>query len=45
MNQLHPKVMVHGHNHEVYGKEDRDTLVDGTRIINAYEYYRFDVDL
>lgn len=43
MDVLHPKVLVHGHTHEIYRKEDRDIVVDGTRVINAYEYYRFDV--
>jgi Icc-related predicted phosphoesterase len=42
---LHPKVLVHGHNHEVYKKADREVVVGGTRVINAYEYYCFEVDL
>lgn len=42
---LHPKMLVHGHNHEVYSKKDRDIVVDGTRVINAFEYYRFETDI
>ncbi|MGQ9616270.1 MAG: metallophosphoesterase family protein [Spirochaetota bacterium] len=45
MEELRPKVLVHGHNHQVYRKEDRETIADGVRVINAYEYYSFDVDL
>ncbi len=45
MKILHPKVFIHGHNHEIYKKEDREVTVDGTRVINAYEYYSFEVDL
>jgi Icc-related predicted phosphoesterase len=45
IRSLRPKVLVHGHNHEVYGKEDREAVIDGTRIINAYEYYSFDIEL
>jgi len=37
-------VLVHGHTHEIYREEDRDTSVDGTRVINAFEYYRFEVE-
>jgi Icc-related predicted phosphoesterase len=43
IDRFHPKVLVHGHNHEIYGKEDRELVVGDTRIINAYEYYRFEV--
>jgi hypothetical protein len=42
---MSPKVLVHGHNHEVYSNDDRDTTVKGTRIINAFEYYRFEVEV
>ncbi len=42
---LHPRVLVHGHNHEVYGKKDRDVTIGTTRIINAYGYYSFEVDV
>ena len=45
IDELSPKVLVHGHTQEIYRKEDRDTSVGGTRIINAYEYYRFEVEL
>jgi Icc-related predicted phosphoesterase len=45
IEELSPKVLVHGHTHEVYRKEDRDTSVDGTRVINAFEYYSFEVEL
>lgn len=44
IDEFHPKVFVHGHNHEVYSKEDRETVVDGVRVINAYGYYVFDMD-
>ncbi len=43
MEKLRPKVLVHGHNHQIYRKEDRQTVVDGVRVINAYEYCCFDV--
>ena len=45
IHTLHPRVLVHGHNHEVYRNEDRDILVEGTRIINAFEYYQFELDV
>jgi Icc-related predicted phosphoesterase len=45
MEELKPKVLVHGHNHQIYKKEDRETTVDGVRVINAYEYYCFDVEV
>ncbi len=45
IDELSPKVLVHGHTHEIYRKEDRDTSIGWTRIINAYEYYRFEVEL
>jgi Icc-related predicted phosphoesterase len=45
IDELSPKVLVHGHTHEIYRKEDRDTSVNGTRVINAFEYYRFAVEL
>ena len=45
IDELSPKILVHGHTHEIYRKEDRDTSVDGTRVINAFECYRFAVEL
>ena len=45
MSEFRPRVLVHGHNHEVFRKEDRDLMVDGVRVINAYEYYRFEIGL
>jgi Icc-related predicted phosphoesterase len=45
IDSLHPRVLIHGHNHEIYGKEDREAVLQGTRIINAFEYYRFEIDL
>jgi Icc-related predicted phosphoesterase len=43
MKELRPKVVLHGHNHEVYGGKERETVVDGIRVINACGYY--DVEL
>ena len=43
IDRLHPKVMLHGHNHEVYNKKDRETVIDGVRVINAFGYYMFEV--
>jgi Icc-related predicted phosphoesterase len=43
IHEMKPKVLVHGHNHEVYNREDRETTVNGTRIINAFEYVRFEI--
>lgn len=45
IDAMTPKVLVHGHNHEVHGKEDRETMVNGTRVINAFEYFRFEVNV
>jgi Icc-related predicted phosphoesterase len=45
IDTLHPQVLVHGHTHEVYGKKDRDTTFNGTRIINAFGYYSFEFDV
>ncbi len=43
IDRLHPKIMLHGHNHEVYNKKDRETVIDGVRVINAFGYYVFEV--
>jgi Icc-related predicted phosphoesterase len=43
MDKIHPKVMLHGHNHEVYNNQDRETVIDGVRVINTFGYYVFDV--
>jgi Icc-related predicted phosphoesterase len=43
IEELHPAVFIHGHNHEVYSSTDRETVVEGVRIINACEYHCFDV--
>jgi Icc-related predicted phosphoesterase len=45
METLHPKIMLHGHNHEVYNKKDRESEVDGVRVINTYGYYDFEMSL
>jgi len=45
MDTLQPRVLVHGHNHEIYGKKDRVSIVGNTRVINAFEYYQFEVNL
>jgi 3',5'-cyclic AMP phosphodiesterase CpdA len=48
-----PLIYVPGNHDEAYMKnppegcdsiDDRDTSVDGTRVINAFEYYRFEVE-
>jgi Icc-related predicted phosphoesterase len=44
IDQLHPRVFVHGHNHEVYGSEDRESAVSGVRVINAFEYCDFQLE-
>ncbi len=44
MKNLKPKFLVHGHNHEIYKKEDRDVMVDGVRVINCHGYYKFVID-
>jgi Icc-related predicted phosphoesterase len=44
IDELKPRVLVHGHNHEVYSVEDRETTIHGTRIINAFEYCCFEID-
>lgn len=36
------RVFVHGHTHEIHTRADRETAVDGIRIINAFEYYVFE---
>ncbi|MFW6139402.1 MAG: metallophosphoesterase family protein, partial [Spirochaetota bacterium] len=43
MEAAHPRVLVHGHNHQVYSKQDRDTVVNGVRVINACGYYCFEI--
>jgi Icc-related predicted phosphoesterase len=43
LEELHPAVFIHGHNHEVRSVADRETVVEGVRVINAYGYYCFDV--
>lgn len=45
MKELKPKVLVHGHNHQIYKKEDREIVINGVKVINAYEYYCFDVEV
>ncbi len=37
-----PLIYVPG-NHEVYNKKDRETVLDGVRVINAFGYYVFEV--
>ena len=44
IDELSPKVLVYSNTHEIYRKEDSDTSVDGTRVIIAFEYYRFAVE-
>jgi Icc-related predicted phosphoesterase len=43
MDELRPKVVIHGHNHEVYGKKERESEVGGIRVINACGYYDFEL--
>jgi Icc-related predicted phosphoesterase len=43
MEELHPKAVLHGHNHEVYGRKERETEVEGVRVINACGYYVFEL--
>jgi uncharacterized protein len=43
MEELRPRVFIHGHNHEVYGGKERETEVDGIRVINACGYYDFEL--
>lgn len=38
------RVFLHGHNHELFSKRDRETVVGGVRIINAFEYHVFDIE-
>lgn len=45
IEKIHPAVIVHGHNHEIYRKEDREIVVSGVRVINACGYYVFDFEL
>jgi Icc-related predicted phosphoesterase len=45
MDTLNPKVFIHGHNHEVHSRDDRELLVRGVRVINACGYYDFQLDL
>jgi Icc-related predicted phosphoesterase len=45
LDAFHPQVLVHGHTHQIYGREDREISVNGTRVINAYEYVRFSVQV
>jgi Icc-related predicted phosphoesterase len=43
MDELRPKAVVHGHNHEVYGRGERESEVGGIRVINACGYYDFEL--
>ena len=45
MDTLHPKVMLHGHNHEIYKKKDKETIIDGVRVINTCGYVEFEIDV
>ena len=45
LDRFQPRVMVHGHVHLNYGMEfPRQTQYQQTRIINAYERFRFSLD-
>lgn len=44
IEKLNPVVFLHGHNHEVYSRNDRDTVVEGVRVINVFGYYDFTLD-
>ncbi|UCB46181.1 MAG: metallophosphoesterase family protein [Spirochaetota bacterium] len=43
IEELHPSIFIHGHNHEVHSRFDRETVIDGVRVINAYGYHCFDI--
>lgn len=45
LDTCRPQVMVHGHNHEIYRREDREIMVNGTRVINACGYVSFSVQV
>jgi Icc-related predicted phosphoesterase len=39
-----PQVFVHGHNHQIHRKEDRELTVEKVRFVNACGYHRFTVE-
>ncbi|MFW6180354.1 MAG: metallophosphoesterase family protein [Spirochaetota bacterium] len=45
LDRFHPQVLVHGHTHQIYRREDREMSVNGTRVINACGYWRFSVQV
>jgi len=44
IEKLNPAFFLHGHNHEVYSRNDRETVVAGVRVINVLGYYDFILD-
>jgi Icc-related predicted phosphoesterase len=44
IEKLNPVVFLHGHNHEVYSRNDRETVVEGVRVVNVFGYYDFTLD-
>lgn len=45
MEELRPKIFLHGHNHEIYNQKDRESVVEGVRVINACGYYDLQIDV
>jgi Icc-related predicted phosphoesterase len=45
MEELRPKIFLHGHNHEIYHQKDRESVVEGVRVINACGYYDLQIDV
>ncbi len=45
LDQYHPPILVHGHVHMSYGHDiPREIEYEGTRVINAYERYAFEME-
>ena len=46
LNRYHPQVFVHGHIHKNYGiRIPQRTELEGTTVINAYEYCIFEIEI
>lgn len=43
LDKRKPKVFLHGHVHLCYGRFQRETMYNETRVINAYEKYYFEI--
>ncbi len=43
IEKLNPDYFIHGHQHLSYGRNERITEYQGTKVINAYKYYVLEI--